>query len=71
LEKHEALLVEVIVMEVKMDITVRWQLSDTQYIKTVQYMNERKYHRALDHLQKLVIQRLFELSRLNLAGTGV
>jgi hypothetical protein len=33
--------------------------------------SERKFHRALDHLQKLVIQRFFELNRLNLAGTGV
>jgi hypothetical protein len=58
-------------MEVKMGIDSRWQPSDPQYVETIKYMSERKYHRALDHLQKLVIQRLFELNRLNLAGTGM
>jgi hypothetical protein len=57
-------------MEVKMGIATRWQPSDLPYVETVKYMVERKYHRALDHLQKLVIQRLFELNKLNLSGTG-
>jgi len=33
-------------------------------------MAMQKYHQALDKLQKLVIQRLFELHKLNLARTG-
>jgi hypothetical protein len=57
-------------MEVKMGIERRLVPSDAQYIETGKYMSERKYHRALDHLQKLVIQRLLKLNRLNLAGTG-
>ena len=69
-ERRHELLVEVTAMEVKMQIERRWQPNDPQYIETVKYMSERKYHRALKHLQKLVIQRLFELNRLNLAGTG-
>jgi len=53
-----------------MGITSHWQPSDVQYIETVKYMAKRKYHQALNHLQKLVIQHLFELNKLNLAGTG-
>lgn len=57
-------------MEVKMGIETRWQPTDPQYVDTIKYMALRKYHRALDHLQKLVIQRLFELNKLNISGTG-
>lgn len=53
-----------------MGIERRWQPSDAQYLDTCKYMALRKYHKALDHLQKLVIQRLFELNKLNIAGTG-
>ncbi|KIP01439.1 hypothetical protein PHLGIDRAFT_40382, partial [Phlebiopsis gigantea 11061_1 CR5-6] len=37
---------------------------------TLQYLRERKYHRALHKVQRLVILRLFELSKLNVAKTG-
>ena len=70
-ERHSQILREVIAMEVKMGISTRWQPSDEQYIETLAYMSKRHYHRALDNLQRLVIQRLFELNRLNLAGTGM
>ena len=69
-ECHHELLVEVTAMEVKMQIMCRWQPNDPQYIETVKYMSECKYHCALKHLQTLVIQRLFELNQLNLASMG-
>jgi hypothetical protein len=69
-ECRNKLLVEVVDMGVKMRIDSHWQSSDHQYIKTVKYMGERKYHCTLNHLQKLIIQQLFELNRLNLMGTG-
>ena len=69
-ERHAQVLQEVVAMEVKMDISTRWQPADAQYMETLKYMSERDYHRALDNLQRLVVQRLFELNRLNLAGTG-
>jgi hypothetical protein len=36
----------------------------------MKYMATRKYHRALDELQRLVVLRLFELHKLNLSQTG-
>ncbi|KDQ58312.1 hypothetical protein JAAARDRAFT_86162, partial [Jaapia argillacea MUCL 33604] len=57
-------------MELKMGIGIRWEPSSPEYKKTVEYMSKRKYHQALHHLQKLVIQRLFELHWLNLAQTA-
>ena len=69
-QRQSELLEEIVTMEVKMGIDNRWQPSDSRYIDTLKYMADHKYHQALDHLQKLVIQWLFELNRLNLAGTG-
>lgn len=34
------------------------------------YMHQRQYHRALDKLEQLVVQRLFELSKANVMGMG-
>ena len=41
-----------------------------EYVETACYIHERRYHQALNRLQRLVIQRLFELHRLNLSGIG-
>ena len=55
-EMHDSLLQEVVTMELKMGISRRWQPSDIEYMEAMRYMKERKYHDALDNLQKLVIQ---------------
>lgn len=41
-----------------------------EYQEAVEYTATRDYHRALDKLQKLVLQRLFQLHKLNLNQTG-
>ncbi|KAH9939342.1 uncharacterized protein BXZ73DRAFT_43852 [Epithele typhae] len=48
----------------------RWLPTDTRYTKAKAYMATRRYHQALGKLQRLVIQRLFELHKLHLAQTG-
>ena len=62
----------VIQIEVQMGINEvdRWQPDHPKYIEIVKYTATRQYQKALDHLQKLVVQRLFELQKLNVAGTG-
>lgn len=69
-EKVDRLTREVIMMEERMQIQKRWDPSMPEYLETIQYMANRKYHKALDHLQHLVVQRLFELQRLNVSGIG-
>ncbi|KAH9885089.1 hypothetical protein C8Q73DRAFT_749296 [Cubamyces lactineus] len=69
-ERVKQLTEEVNAMEVALNITSRWQPGDTAYRETLQYIATRKYQRALGKLQRLVIQRLFELNKLNLAQTG-
>ncbi|KAH9847481.1 hypothetical protein C2E23DRAFT_741522 [Lenzites betulinus] len=69
-ERVAQLTAEVNVMEVRLDIEQRWQPGDSNYREIVQYIAERRYHRALGRLQRLVILRLFELHKLNLSRTG-
>ncbi|KAG1853644.1 hypothetical protein F4604DRAFT_1933044 [Suillus subluteus] len=61
---------EVISMEVKMGITNQWQPSSPEYQATMKYMSNHQYQRALDNLQCLVVQQLFELQWLNISQTG-
>jgi hypothetical protein len=69
-ERRDLVLKDVIALEVKLGIANRWQPSDAPYIETAKYISMRKYHRALDNLQRLVVQRLFELHKLNLSQSG-
>lgn len=63
---------EVCELEISLGISrgARWTPADEGYQRTLKYICERKYHRALMKLQKLVVMRLFELSKLNVAKTG-
>jgi len=69
-ERRQTILKEVVEMEVKLSITTRWQPFSPEYINAVQYLGHCKYEKALDHLQKLVVQRLFELHKMNQSQNG-
>ncbi|OCH83908.1 hypothetical protein OBBRIDRAFT_815670 [Obba rivulosa] len=69
-ECRKQILCDLIEMEVHMGMQSRWQPTTPQYRATLQYVAMRDYHHALDNLQRLVIQRLFELHNLNLSQTG-
>jgi len=69
-ERYEAALLQVVALEVRLGIACRWQPTDAEYIAAAKYLSTRKYHLALNNLQRLVIQRLFELHKLNLSQTA-
>jgi hypothetical protein len=52
-------------------ITQRWRPSDAEYQDMRQYISNKKFVRVVEELQGLVVSRLMELDRVNLAGTGV
>ena len=60
---------EVLIMEEQFG-NQRWQPTDARYQETLEYIRKRRYHKALAKLQRLVIQRLFELHKMNLSQTG-
>lgn len=57
-------------LEAKLQLLEPWTEGHPEYEATLEYIRERNYHRALDNIQRLVIQRLFEVSRANLSGMG-
>lgn len=57
-------------LEAKLGILGRWTEQQREYQETLAYMKTNKFRRAVDKLQQLVVQRLFELSKANMAGTG-
>ncbi|KAF8066021.1 hypothetical protein FPV67DRAFT_1499112 [Lyophyllum atratum] len=69
-ESRDKIHLEVMQLEDRMNIVTRWTPTSPEYQKTAQYIANRRYERALDNLQRLVIKRLFELHKLNLSQTG-
>lgn len=70
IELRESCLRQVIDLEVSMNVEKRWDLLSPEYLETLGYLATRKYQRALEELQRLVVQRLFELHRMNVSATG-
>ncbi|KAJ7868478.1 hypothetical protein B0H13DRAFT_2351364 [Mycena leptocephala] len=57
-------------LELRLGITVRWVAGDEQWAAAAAMVSKRRYQRALDNLQKLIICRMFELAKCNMSGTG-
>jgi hypothetical protein len=52
-------------------IEVRWTSDSPEYIKASKLLSQRKYLKAVDELERLVIQCLMEMTKLGIAGTSV
>lgn len=57
-------------LEFEMRVSVRWTPASSHYQEARKYSQECTYIRALDHLERLVVQRLFELQKANMESTG-
>ncbi|KAL6308620.1 hypothetical protein BKA93DRAFT_815267 [Sparassis latifolia] len=57
-------------LEMKLGIDEPWTAEHPKYQETLSYVRHRQFHRALDKVQQLVVQRLLELSKANMAGMG-
>ncbi|KAG0708173.1 hypothetical protein DFH29DRAFT_979487 [Suillus ampliporus] len=69
-EQYDQILHEVTALEVEMGIMRRWEPIDPQYIDTIKFIATRSFHKSLANLQCLVVQRLFELHKLNISKTS-
>jgi hypothetical protein len=67
LQHVEALVAHI---EIQLSIEVQWEIGDENYKHFKEEASLSKYHTALDELERLIIMRLFELSKLLLSGTG-
>ncbi|KAG1906182.1 uncharacterized protein F5891DRAFT_1125610 [Suillus fuscotomentosus] len=70
LEDYERNLKIVQALEGKLEITERWVPRDVEWQNAGRLVANRKYQRALDRLEGLIVARIFELSKMNRAGTG-
>ncbi|KAJ7772501.1 hypothetical protein B0H14DRAFT_3590063 [Mycena olivaceomarginata] len=57
-------------LELQLVIATRWAPGDEKWIEVSAMLSKRRYQRALDHLQGLIITRMFELAKCNMSGTG-
>ncbi|KIJ52905.1 hypothetical protein M422DRAFT_88880, partial [Sphaerobolus stellatus SS14] len=57
-------------LEVHLGISERWTSQSPGYQTTLKYMNQRQFQLAVDKLEGLVVQRLFELTKANASETG-
>lgn len=73
IEIHERTCRDVIALETELGIAPegRWTPAHPRYQEAMKSVKERVYSRALGNLQRLVIQRLFELHKMNLSQTSM
>lgn len=57
-------------LEIQLGIEKRWDIGSEHYNQFREEASLLKYRSALDDLKRLVVMRLFELSKLSLSGTG-
>jgi hypothetical protein len=62
---------EVADLKVRLGIEQRWTPEMPEYKNAEQHHKHRRFIRAVMEVEGLTVQRLFELAKANLAGTGI
>ena len=57
--------------EEERNIAICWTPTSQEYLNALTTVHEQKYHRAVDNLERLVVQWLFEMSKLGMSGVGM
>ncbi|KAG1774225.1 hypothetical protein EV702DRAFT_1180815 [Suillus placidus] len=57
-------------VEIQLVVDARWEIGGPEYNQFKMEARLGKYRTALNELERLVVMRLFELSKLSLSGTG-
>ncbi|KIK34196.1 hypothetical protein CY34DRAFT_98437 [Suillus luteus UH-Slu-Lm8-n1] len=57
-------------LEIRLGVSERWTPDHEEYVKALEYSRRWHFVRAVEELESLVVQRLFELSKANLTSTG-
>ncbi|KAJ7811815.1 hypothetical protein B0H14DRAFT_2299106, partial [Mycena olivaceomarginata] len=57
-------------LELRLGIAKRWERDGADWTATALMVTNRRYQRALDELEGLVVVRMFELSKVHMADTG-
>ncbi|KAJ7339791.1 hypothetical protein DFH08DRAFT_963839 [Mycena albidolilacea] len=63
-------LASVIDIEERLDITARWTSTSPEWAAAVKLVKEKKFTDALNALELLIVERIFELTKVNRSGTA-
>ncbi|KAJ7717541.1 hypothetical protein B0H16DRAFT_1666773 [Mycena metata] len=69
-EVHAKTLAAVQDLEIRLGGGPRWKPEDKEWMEAAMMLRNRRYQRALDELEGLVVARMFELSKVNMSDTG-
>ncbi|KAJ3755177.1 hypothetical protein EV360DRAFT_50218 [Lentinula raphanica] len=69
-ENERKLIADVQALEGKLGVSSRWGEGSVEWERAKKAVREFDYQRALDKLEGLLVARMFEMARLNVAGTG-
>ncbi|TFK59525.1 hypothetical protein BDN72DRAFT_944548, partial [Pluteus cervinus] len=58
-------------LESVLDIDGRWTREHPKYAEVLKFVKDSEFIGVVERLEALIVQRLFELSKANLSGTGV
>ena len=61
----------VMAFEVKMEIEKRWDQGSKEWSEAALLASKRRYQHCLDRLESLIVSQMFELSKMNMAKTGI
>ncbi|TFY51701.1 hypothetical protein EVJ58_g10428, partial [Rhodofomes roseus] len=56
--------------EDELELEHRWVTGSPEYAQAEEDLAMRNYHLAVDNLERLIVQRLFELTKLGMSGVG-
>ncbi|KAJ7658899.1 hypothetical protein B0H14DRAFT_2659268 [Mycena olivaceomarginata] len=60
----------VALMEWEEKFNTRWEWESAEWLEAEELANTRKYRKCINKLEALVLKRMFELTKMNLSGTG-
>ncbi|KAJ7017058.1 hypothetical protein C8F04DRAFT_980139 [Mycena alexandri] len=69
-ENYDKALLEVQQSESSMGVIDRWEPTGSEWAEAAHLVSTKRYRLALLKLERLVIQRMFELTKMNLSQTG-
>lgn len=70
IENERKLIADCQVLEWKLEIHERWVEGSEKWCSTKKLVKEAAFCKALDRLEGLLVARMFEMTKLNVAGTG-
>ncbi|KAJ7206125.1 hypothetical protein GGX14DRAFT_535569 [Mycena pura] len=57
-------------LENQLDIDERWSPTSPGWISAIKLLKEKKFFNALDSLEELIVQQIFEMTKINQSQTG-